>query len=929
MYNQISLSKSTAKLLPHQLIYFRRTKNNQVRLTSLNLVMLLVLLVFSIQVTAQTNLIELRVTNQLELLEPGNSYTIVFEISNKSLQEYTLESQLIVPNEFNVFQAKKNMILKPNSKKNVMFTFGVSRQCEANSYPIILKIAQNDVLIIEKKIILDVAKLYSVSIDVLKFPDYLRLEKNYNCEYIVTNNGNSTEKIAFESTNSFKIAPLFATIKPDSSVVVKVYQNVPRLSHKSIALNTLRARILSKDTLFSNQTTIDIFPNTNEKPDLYHRFPIAISSTYNSLKGADTINAIKYQLEGNGYVDLKNKHYVGFNYSGPSKKAFERFGEYEQYNILYRTNNFETNLGDVNFSFSNITETSRYGKGGILFYKLGKIATSLFYIEPRFTNQIKESYGGKLNYSVTDRTNLQFGLIKRLLNENQDEFNSTIYSASANYLGNKFKLNSEIALENNYKTYGFGYSLESSLALKKLQIESSWQHTDKKYLGYLRNSNQLNASIQYKILKMISVSIQAFQSSINPVKDTINYSSSPIINRYQANLNFYINKRNNLKIGGFINSSEDRFLPKKFDYEEKLVSLTYSNYLPNAHHFNWYTRYGTSVNNLSAGLKSKNVWYSSAQYSRYFTNYFEAGLTGDYQQTNKASAENELIASFYYGGFVRLNYKNIIDLNVFYKSDYDADELADPKSYLEGRLTFNYRPYHQFSIAASQASLPINPNRKELMISATYKLNLNVPLSKDKTVGSLHGIVSSNEAINLAGILFQLDDQVAITNHKGEFNFYQLIPKTYTLSIKQSSLPSGKSIIEKLPQQIEVIPNREMPLKFTLGNTGSLAGRINVEQLDDLQSIQFIKKLPKIVVKISNEHQEFLTKTNDSGNFEFKELVPGDWTVELFVNHLQNDFTFEVTRKIVTIESNKNNNIIFKASTKKREVIKSKKRFEL
>ncbi|HSQ47344.1 MAG TPA: hypothetical protein VLM44_10565, partial [Lutibacter sp.] len=233
------------------------------------------------------------------------------------------------------------------------------------------------------------------------------------------------------------------------------------------------------------------------------------------------------------------------------------------------------------------------------------------------------------------------------------------------------------------------------------------------------------------------------------------------------------------------------------------------------------------------------------------------------------------------------------------------------------------------SLAVSQTSLPVFPIKKELLITASYSFVVNAPVSKNKTVGSLIGKITSAEKVNLEGILVLLDEQIAITNEKGVFQFYNLKPKTYRLYVQQSSLPKNKIIVMQQPIDIDILPNKESEVVLEMGNTGSVYGQVVFEETTVMQSSKFIKKLPILVVKITKEDKTLYTKTDKDGQFWFKELTPGDWTVELVVRNLLNDFAFSETQKTITVVSNEEGKAAFKASNKNREVKKSDKIFKL
>jgi hypothetical protein len=882
------------------------------------------------KVEAQNSIVEISAKNIPEKLVPGKNYTIVFEISNNSGKPLNLNCEYLVSDQFYLTTNTKNIAIGVENKKILLFTFSVNNNSVAGNYKSLLKITNNNVPIASKEVSLEVSKLYNLTVEVSKAPEYLRLEKEFYCEYLVTNNGNDEERINFDSSNAFKIEPMTALLKPDSSVVVAVFQSVPgNLNGKTMILNNLKANIVSKDIIFSNRVPITVYPKNIKKPDLYHRFPIRFSTIFNSLKGLDTLNVFRFKVDGNGFLDRKNEHYLSFEYSGPSQSDIVRFGEYERYSVLYRNKKMEAILGHVYFSLSNITESSRYGTGGIVSYDFGKTITTLFYIQPKFTKQISDSYGGKITQKLSDKTNVEMGFINRTLFENNEEFNSKIFNIASFYANDRFKINGEVAYESNYKTNGLAYSLSAYLNLKKLDLINSVQYSDKDYKGYIRNSKQLLSVVNYRFNKKIEMQIGVDYRAINPVRDTINYTSSPIITKYQAYFNYNVNRNNKIRVGGYFRNKEDQLSLKSYHFEEKLATLSFFSRLPYKYDLIWQNRFGKTTNFLADSTVPQNTLFSSLNISGNIFKNLMLGLNGDYQQSNKQSGENEIVKTFYYGGNLRYNIKSYLNLNVFYKKNYDFDELDEAQNYLQAQLNYNYQKNHFLSFSVSQTSLPIPPIKKELLITASYSFLMNMPVSKNKTVGSLVGKITSEEKINLEGILVLLDDHIAMTNEKGVFHFYNLKPKMYRLYIKQSSLPKNKIIIQQQPQEIDILPNKEKEVFFVIGNTGSLFGRVIFKETTLTQSSKFIKKLPNLIVKISKEDKFYYTKTDKDGNFWFKELSPGEWTVELIVKNLIDDFDFNETQKTMTILSNEEGKTVFEATNKNREIKKSDKIFKL
>lgn len=866
-------------------------------------------------------------------VEPGKHYTLLLEVTNHSKRAVNLNFEYKIPSGFNSLLSKKEKSIAPLSKKNIIFTFSISKYCNAGNFNIVINAKENGLLAVTKMINLEVEKVYNLEVEPIKYPNYLRFEKEFSCEYLITNNGNSEEKIKFLSNRAINVSPNSAFLKPDSTVVVTVTQSVPFSPfNKTIALNLLKAEIAVNGKLFSNRIPITVYPNSTKKPDLYHRFPIAISTIFNSLKGIDTVSAFKFRLEGAGFLDTKKEHYLDFFVSGPNQKELIRFGEYDEYKLNYRNNRIELFAGDISYTLSNLTEASRSGFGGILNYKFSKSEATIFYLDPRFTSEISSSYGGDFKWYLSPKTALKLGFINRILIENNSPLKSQIYSLSSSYSGGIIKLNGEIAYENNEITSGIGFSAESFLNTNKLYWVNLIQYSDKDFKGYLRNSKQLTSYLNYQIFKKFSLQLNVNYRSINPQKDDINFSTSPIIQNYRGSFNYKLNRKNKLKFGLSLGSKEDRFDPKKFNFKESLLNLNYSYQNSNKFYLRVSNRYGTSKNLLASNSDLRNVLFSAVDCSVSLLDNLSLGVSANYESTNKNSLSNELQNSFYYGGNLIYEIGNTLNLNFFYRSDYAIDEIEeDAQSYIEAILDYNYNSNHQFSFSVSQSSIP-SPDiliDKELFIKASYSFIINTPLSKDKTIGSIKGKIRTMDDENLEGILISLGNKATVTDKNGEFIIYNLEPKEYLLNIAQSSLPKNKIVVENLPLKIDVIPNKESLVELTLGKTGSFTGQVILKETNSIQSTKFLKKLPKIVVKIYNKDEKFLTQTNKTGSFKFAKLTPGKWTIELLVKNLLKDFTFDKIEEVIEIKPDQNTFIIFNVANKKRVIKKSKKTFKL
>ncbi|WP_111707368.1 carboxypeptidase regulatory-like domain-containing protein [Lutibacter citreus] len=892
-----------------------------------------ILLFINICFSQTSDLVTINSKTKLKILKPGEHYTILFEVKNNSNSSIKLDFDYILPENFNPILKFKTKTIPSFGKKNVLFTFSVGKYCKASDYSIEFIAKKNNQTTAKYKLKFQVEKTFNISINPIKSPNYLRFEKEFSCEYLIINKGNSKEKINLESYRSLTVKPSIVTLSPDSTAIIKVTQAVPFSPFsKSIALNVLSAEIISSGAQFSNRIPVTVYPNSKKKPDLYERFPISVSTVYNNLKGLDTVNTFKFNISGAGYLDKEKNNYLSILYSGPNQPELIRFGEYDQYNLTYKSKKIELLAGHISYSLSNLTETSRNGLGGIFKYNFPKSNISVFYLEPRFTDKISTSYGGDFQWFTSEKSLIKLGFINRSILEDEQSLQSQIYRlATENNLKN-IKLNGEIAFETNELTNGFAASLDAYYNNNKFQWGNSLQFSDKNFKGYLRDSRQLISNISYQLSNKINTQLNATYQSLNPEQDDIIYNSSPLLTSYRGKISLKLNKSNRIKFGATYRNKEDRLYPKKFHFEEKLLNLNYSNQKMNRYSLYIYNSYGTTKNFLIENSSPSLAFYSSVDLSVSLFQDFSIGAFANYEYTNRNSFDGEIQSSLYYGGSLQYQLRDKLGINLFYRSDYAVDELeADAQSFLEAQLNYQFNRNQKLSFSASQSSLPTQNNalKKELFISASYSFIINAPISKDKTRGTIKGKITSTDNDNLEGILVSLENNASVTNKKGEFIFYNLTPGIHSINIAQSSLPNNKIIVENTPYAIDVAPNKDSFIEFNLGKTGSLSGKLILKKLNTVRSNKFDKKLPRIIVKIYNKDNKYLTQTNEKGEFNFLKLAPGEWTVELLVKPLLSDFTFTPIKKNIFIKPDEDLFVKFNASIKNRRLKKSKKTFKL
>ena len=312
----------------------------------------------------------------------------------------------------------------------------------------------------------------------------------------------------------------------------------------------------------------------------------------------------------------------------------------------------------------------------------------------------------------------------------------------------------------------------------------------------------------------------------------LKYTVSPYATTHTAFVAYQLNARNLFSINYTKQAREDRQKPSSFHYKEEFGNVSYS---LNTSRFTAYAqaRYGFAQNLQAIDSLAKNqstaYWIQPAV--ALLPNFWIGGYF-EQQHTSKFSATNTPQNLYYYGGNLRLNYNQHINLNFMYRNNYAPDELFEQRSYMDGTLTYESER-HKISIMAGRFFIPNLPKNEEnsLYFTARYTHKINVPLKKNKKLGYLKGqIISLSEGIKKEGILLKIGQYKVLSDSNGYFNFPSLMPYKYVVSLSQDAHLSGIVVTIKTPIEVDIQADSTTTLTIPLIKTGGVMGSVNFEK---------------------------------------------------------------------------------------------------
>lgn len=218
-----------------------------------------------------------------------------------------------------------------------------------------------------------------------------------------------------------------------------------------------------------------------------------------------------------------------------------------------------------------------------------------------------------------------------------------------------------------------------------------------------------------------------------------------------------------------------------------------------------------------------------------------------------------------------------------------------------------------------------------------YQVPFGIPFGKKKDNGSIKGMVFDVENPNeggMKGVIVQLSGQVTVTDSEGQFLFYNLPSDNYYLSLDYSSIGQDRISLLKMPIQVTLKQNETKEIKIGVIRKARIKGSITCYDFSSgLLSNQknLIQKGGIANVYLELIHIEDGEKrngiTNLQGNFEFRDLRPGEYRLEIARECLPSYHYLEYNADII-IKPSETKEINIKVLPAKREIkmIKNEKK---
>ncbi|HEA29692.1 MAG TPA: hypothetical protein ENH91_06815 [Leeuwenhoekiella sp.] len=843
---------------------------------------------FSVKNTnADFDQLNIKVLNKAESYATNTHHTLTLQVENtgKGLQNIKLETEL--PTTWKKTAISTIERFEANSKKLVLYSFFIP----ANANPgtatitIFVKDLSHDILL-PTPIELNVSTNYELEVFKVSSSQKIQAGETIKASYIVKNKGNIAQKVLLTGKGSID-GETTITLVPGESREVALQQatNDKIYSFRNISTQLTIFSAASEKTYTAFSST-EVFPSKIKRKDPFLRYYMRASLYYNSYTTKkDHYSALSSELIGDGYLDVDKNHYLNFIVRAPEQDRLKRFGVADQYSLVYKyKEKTAVFLGDHAYYINRLGFSSRYGMGFRVDHAIKQWTLSAFYSKPRlYTYNAEPLYCAKIQYNISDSLNLGLAV---------ERSKGTIQGANHNIEANPNEEGQIATFSFNYKNKGTFIEAESSSSITNMHMDyanyinvrqqyknfgytGSFTIAGDNYFGSLRNSLQFSNGLNYNLRK-INFSIGHTQSMVNRRLDPLFYSAEPFYETFFGAITYRFNQRSSVSIRADKRIREDQLNPKNYFYKEYGGNYRYR-YTQSAFSFNFNGRIAQTKNLLIAGDDYRTTFAHSLSTSvRVLRNLTLRGSV-NHNYSNRYGNTDNVTNYFRYGFGANYNMSRNVRFNFNYNSGFSPEETYLKRDYINGAIVVKASKNHQFEIRGSYFETPGTLDDKEFLGFGKYTYTFGAPLKRVLAQGGLKGVIySTDSSISMKGIKIIAAGKTLAADEKGTFEINNLPLGNNYIFIDESTLPLGTVIAEKAPFKVNIEKQGKAALDIQLMRSSTIEG-----ELYTASPKNNVSDVLEGYLQIANEEFTYYVTSDKKGQFQFKNIVPGTYTLSL------------------------------------------------
>lgn len=854
-----------------------------------------------------------------KVIDPGSTNTASIIIQNLSTDTVSIKTDIDLPESWFVFSTGKGFKqIAPTKTKVIIITYRAPNSTLAYTYPFNVSLVNDKEEILKTyNFKLKIKKGFKVKIHNISDQKMMTSGEQFYSEYEVINNSNVAIALKFKSKNSKILGSDTVSLKPGESQRVKLSTKSP-ISYSGIKNHTfgLIAESDQFDTATVSLQNIEVYPNQKYSDDPYKRFPVDFSVNYlGRVTNGEWLQAVQAELFARGSLFDSVNDKLEFRMRGPDRAQYALFGNFEEYYAKYEHPKFNIWVGDQPLTVTELTESGRYVRGITSTYRAKKFEYTGFYGRIRFFPGLKNEYGGKVEYQASNK--LKIGTATVFKEYDGQDSSAIVPTVFTRYVSQKFRLNSEFSYGVNGDREGYAYKVSASTSLGKFRGNLSFLAADRYFPGFFSNSRVGSLNLSYRFEKL-TVGINSNYRNSNPQLDTF-FVAAPISFNALLNFKYRINSYTSLTLRTGRTQREDRFEPKRFDYQEFVNRLTYEQDFE-LWNYTVFGEYGRTNNFLfTEGSNLVSSFSGGASSIINLNAVFRLSVSAIYQKSNRYDIAN--FANRILAGRLFWQYGPNSRITIGYRENYDIEDYFQTQDQFELILNQQIRGNHKIQLAIRHAKPRGTSENFSTFANARYTYTFDLPTGKKRNQGKISGLVFNQDSTRLEDVRFKINGNKALSDENGSFVFSKLAPGTYYLTLERASLGVNQISENVMPMKVKVTELDPFPtVRVKIVEAGNITGNIKYPRIGNSLIEKSGEKIRPVYIEINNGKERKIQQCDSLGNFSFQYLRPGKWKVRLIESTLDDNFIYTKTKIDVDVEAGETKKLQFKARRKQKQL---------
>lgn len=868
----------------------------------------------------QHNLFAVNYVEKETVVSPGQVLNLAFMVKNNFKESKNVNCSMIVPNGWRIVSQSGQIQFNSEEKKLVLFTVQVNNVSPVGNYNINLFVLDNEFkdTLATAEILFRVKEIENISLLFVGAPQNVKAGESLNATYLVQNSGNTKKKVYIETQNCDVIGPSEIEVNAGESEQFFVTKQTSSEIYNSRNEYYIVRAVVSGDVKKSIYRSYTIFPVIQQKKDLYFRFPVSAKVTYVASNLQDKFESgYQFQISGEGTFDPEGKHQFSFLARGPNLSNLSYLGLYDQYFVSYSNKNIKLFVGDKAYSFTPLTESSRFGHGleTSISFNNG-INLDFIYVKPTFFEKISNEIAGSAGFKFNKQNEIKFFYIQKnnLLNESPVKLASALANLSIfektnfefEFSRGKFDENSDNAFRTSLNTQFWIFYLAGV-----------YFYTGKNYPGYYSNSKFYSGNISARVTEKLNFGVFLKEDFSNAELDTF-FVTAPYTKSFQSSVNYNIAQRAYLKFYWRQFERKDRLDLGKFHYKTKSLNSQFSHKIKKID-YSLRGEYGTTTNLLLTENNQQTTYRGVIDLGYHLNSKNSIKFTGSWSNINSFVSNNRRNVTA--GLFVNSQISKNLKADFYLQNAYDIDDYYRNRNLMQLNLEYKFLKHHVVSARSFYTLFKQQVGDPEFTATLTYAYNFGIPLKEVIKAGEIKGHITYDNDNPAEGVVLNMEGKAAITDENGEFYFSTVQPGMHYLFVDRSKFEINEITSIPLPINAEVLEDHETVVNFKITTGTKLAGRIFFEEGGDEILIKQNGNTGNIIVELNSEFDQFRITTDREGNFSFPLVRSGDYTFKIFENSIPEGYELENSEYHISLSPGEEKNLEIELKPKKRDII--------